>query len=484
MAESAEGQPRAIEPEHLGAIGDPSRQTGEADFFPGEDKFLGKSSRAQKKRLWSAVGPTAERFMADEEHVLYVAHGYQSLSLLRALGLGILGPRYHQVALVLTDRQLIEILLDGTGKRPESRVRTIPWNATSDASASMGNLVVKPQHGKKLKWRVRQAGDRKILKRMLPMIRNKMEGVAPDGSAEVPRIHCHGCANVLPKDEESCPQCGGMVRSRGLAALLSIGFPGAGLYYLGHPVLGTLDLMGELIFFVLVGLGLAVSEDPATQWGTVATAALFLFLTKVESLHVGEILAARRRTETPQRRETWRRRLWMGSSLSVVAVATALALAGSFVTKIDRDVEFAEEGGDWAGTRDPSQVLQYADDPSVRSQWTRSEGWIVTVFAYPLGLVETSASVYADIATMEGFVPGSRRHLAGGRSGTFDGFTVEQDLPDATGEVFRHINYFVVDPSGDDLHHMLLVASPELAEEARAVIEDLISTGDWIDAAR
>ena len=75
--------------------------------------------------------------------------------------------------------------------------------------------------------------------------------------------------------------------------MLSLAFPGGGLFYAGRPVFATLDLIGETMLFLVVALALTVSSNVAEGISAASFGVFLLFLTKLESVHLSRVLVRR-----------------------------------------------------------------------------------------------------------------------------------------------------------------------------------------------
>jgi hypothetical protein len=63
-----------------------------------------------------------------------------------------------------------------------------------------------------------------------------------------------------------CGRCGGGIKAASTAALLSLGLPGLGNWYLGHRWFGLFEMMGAVIFWVVFVLR-PVEEELAHRDG-------------------------------------------------------------------------------------------------------------------------------------------------------------------------------------------------------------------------
>src|SRR5262249_46643346 len=206
---------------------------------------------------------------------------------LQVIGLGHWAPYFHRVLLVFTDARLVEILLDFRGTSPETRIRSFAWTNVRDVRLRLLGLTLLPANGKKHRWNVTVRGDRKLLKLLLPRMRNHLRWETASRPGAVPASHCPTCYGVLAEHPASCHACGTVFRSPRVASLLSIAFPGAGLLYAGRTGLGLLDMVAEFAGFGILAAALATEGNRAEAVTLLGLGALCFVVTKAESMHVG-----------------------------------------------------------------------------------------------------------------------------------------------------------------------------------------------------
>ncbi|HXV76309.1 MAG TPA: hypothetical protein VD788_08315 [Candidatus Polarisedimenticolaceae bacterium] len=467
-----------LEPEYLGPLADaPATDTGTHVLFPGEDRFLSGSACRKRLELVQALDATLERCLEDGERVVYVAPANQRPGLFESIGLGVWFYHLHRTALVFTDRRLVEVLLEGTRNRPATRIRSWAWSGLSRVKFGFGALKLKPDAGRAASWRISLRPDRKVIKKLLLNIRAKVVHV--QGVENAHRWLCPTCGAANPPSPPSCGGCRTAFRTPGVATALSLALPGGGLFYAGRPVLGTLDLLGELMLFGIVALSLAAAPGIAEGVAAAAVGLLLLVLTKVESVHLSRMLVRRTVPETGDRRRTWKRIGVGGAIASSLAVIGAVALTGALAGSLVRDLEFGE-GERWTGTRAAGEFLAY--DVDQRSQWTSGDGSAVFVAAHPLGIGEEWASFRESyVATIE--QDGLEPILLDDEVPTgFAGFRCYVPVEDDDGQPYYSLNYMLYDDESTAVHHVYTFVEPERFELRARELSDLVQTATWIDA--
>ncbi|HEV8375137.1 MAG TPA: hypothetical protein VGR38_02755 [Candidatus Polarisedimenticolia bacterium] len=475
-----------IEPEFLGPLGDrplaeSAQQSRPDDLFPGVSAFLSARHQRRRRDQWRVAKPLAERLLKPDEHVLYVTHAMQIPPVFHSMALGAMALPYHQVLLVLTPSRVIEVLMGVRGKNAENRIRSFPWSSVRDLKLSLGKLTLVPAQGKKHAWKVPLRGDRKLLKLLLPRLKVFLLQEGGHAAQRLPLWHCPQCGAMVSANPSSCAACHTSFRSTRLAAMLSLAFPGAGLFYAGHPFLGALDFVGEVVLYGLFLL-LLLEDGPRAAVVAAGIGSFLFFLTKLESIHLSHILTARSKPETQSRRAGYTRFAVAGGFASSLLIVGAFPLAGAARPVVDRDLDVTSEDHAWQGSRITSEWETFGDNTSARSQWHHSSGICVTLFAYPQGVLDEPGSFRTEFRNsllqqdvnivkddeaipppLQGF-----RFVAIGKA--------------ENGASIEFVHYFVVDEPNRDLHHALAVVLEKDGEEAEELVGDLLSHTRWIAA--
>lgn len=481
-------RPRRMNPEALGPLADrPLSETpgkpGVPEIFPGATKFLAARHQKKRQEQWNAVRPIVERMLKPEEQLLFVAHAMQVPPTFDALALGAMALPFHQVVLALTDSRIVEVMLDLRGKKAGTRVRSFPLTGVRDLKMSWGRFTLVPAAGKKHAWRVPLRGDRKILTAIFARLKPRLLPEGTAHAAAVPLWHCPKCTAVVPREPESCASCRTGFRSKKLASILSIAFPGAGLFYAGHPFLATMDFLGEIFLFGLF-LILTLQAAPERIGFALGFGAFMFFLTKFESVHLSRIMTARSRPESDARRSGFGRFALVGGLASVLLVGGSLPLAGKARPVLDQDLEGPSSETGWSGSRDRATWTAFAKDRTARSQWHDEDGFRLTLFAYPQSVLSSPDDLRVELR--RSFDQEGATLIADDEEipEPFQGFRMITLVPDPedTGQTFMVINYFVVDSGNDDVHQVVAAAVQEEGSEAEERVRDFISGAHFIPA--
>jgi hypothetical protein len=175
---------------------------------------------------------------------------YYPIELL--FGNGFFTTLYNRYAVAATDRRLVMVNTNYRMTRTRHYLYQMPYEAIGKVSRGLfrSSLRLKRQAGG---WRVFNALKRASSAEMQEMIKSRL-CVEEDlrSAAPAPENLCPACFKAVPPGAEACPACEAVFKGIGKAALRSLLLPGWGDMYLGHRVLGALELLGSLFVWVLV----------------------------------------------------------------------------------------------------------------------------------------------------------------------------------------------------------------------------------------
>jgi hypothetical protein len=372
----------------------------------------------------------------------------------------------------LTDRRVIEVLMRD-GSHAGTRILSYSWGQVSDLKFSMATLKLRPAQGRTQKWKIIERGDRKLLKLLVPNIQQLLPGDI-HAPRPVPLWHCPECGAASPDHPRQCTGCETTFKTRRLAAALALAFPGAGLLYAEHPILATLDLLGEIFMYILVAVLFLVASGPADIFAAVVVGVVILFFTKLESAHMASVLV--HRTKADRVNSKWRRAAIVGAIVSVVFLAVPPILSGSFGNKLDRDLDLSANAVGWTGGHEPDQ-WEFGIEPNQRSEWIRDDGQAVFVWSWTMETGETYESLADAFKTGGQDIPLEPISIAG-----LDGFRVEQSDVDEEGDAYVWVRWVLFDRQYDDVHVVGTFVYPDAVESVERDISELIQNAAWIPA--
>ena len=485
--ESPGGEVRKIEPEFLGPLAErplaeSAKRSASDDIFPGAAAFLGRRQQKTRRQQWQAVQGLLARLLRRDEHVLYCSQAMQIPPGLQAIGLGHLSYLYHQVLLVFTETRLIEVLLNVWGKTPSTRIRAYEWKHAQDLTLRFRRLTIKPAQGKKQGWSLQLGGDKKLVALLLPRLKGRMLLEGASAAAPLPVWHCPQCAAANPPTPSKCASCGTVFRSAALATCLSLAFPGAGLLYLGHPALAVFHFCWEMLLFTGAALSLLDSKD-AEGPGTLIFCLFIIIVAKVSALSAVNILAPRTKPDRLERRPLLWKLAIAGGALSVLAIAGAATASARLKPRLDHDLDLSLQDSAWKGSRKVADWEYFKDNKDTRSEWTHASGLLVTVFAYPLGALESPAQFRREFEeAMRGKEKSTLLRADEKLPGAFQGFRQIRQSTGQDGRPVATLQYFLYDTDGNDVHQVITAVPVDQAPLAENLLEDFLARARFIDA--
>lgn len=473
-----------VKPHHFGPLGpEDGGPTAPGEVFPGADRYLSAKERKRSTALRDLVAERVTSLLEPGEAVLYIAPGYQVPPTLDGLGFGAYVIEYHRVALVFTERRLLELLLEFKGKRLSTRARSFAWGEVQSIKAGWRKLAVTTRDGKRHRFGVPGRGDRKVLGLLVPRLSERVLGVpaaSPTAAGRTPVWHCPTCGKGLAPKPRRCEACGTAFRSPAVATWLALAFPGGGLYYAGHRGLGTVDLIGELVLFGIVAINIASMATWSEVMGYAGFALFLLVATKVESVHLARVLTARTKPIPAGGEGGWRKLAAAGAVASLAAILAVPAVQGVAAGRVDHDLAFAVEADGWTGSFDRDAWEFMGEEPHARSEWYHEDGSVVVVVAYELAPFQTFGDVERDFReSVRGEAqPEPERLDVNG----LEGLRMVQRRRDDSGSEFASLRYVVFDRDGRDWHYV--VWNMEVGEEvkARPRMDALVAKARWVDA--
>lgn len=230
-------------------------------IFSGEG-FGAKRLAKQRLKLMQQIDAEVRKILVEGEKVECVSWGID-YSLVEHYFMGIWAQLINRHALVFTSERLLFVQINSRRKPMDLRFQLRYEGIEKLARASFGRISLVLRDGKKLHLTGVPRRDRKAIKELLGA---KIEAnrSAPPGLG---REHlCPHCGHRVMGFPESCNRCARAFKSGAKAGWLSLVFPGLGDFYLGHRMLGVIEIMGALGAWMVVWLPYALddSADPMT----------------------------------------------------------------------------------------------------------------------------------------------------------------------------------------------------------------------------
>lgn len=180
-------------------------------------------------------------------------------------------------ALVFTDERVI-LMQISAGLRPLGLVSELPYALIRRVRSKWSGLLeVTLGNGQRHRFAGVPRADRAVLEKLVMDVACASSASAvmekdSDGLAHL----CPHCFTPLPGWPRACGACGGGIKSALTAALLSLGAPGLGNWYLGHRWFALCELAGAAMLWVVFVIR-PLREELAHRDGLPLGAGFWLF---------------------------------------------------------------------------------------------------------------------------------------------------------------------------------------------------------------
>jgi predicted Zn finger-like uncharacterized protein len=206
-----------------------------------------------KLKLLSAVKEVLEKMLVENERVLQIAAGTAYFPAEIFFGNGWLTMLYNRYVIIGTNRRLLMINVNHRMKRPTHYIFQLLYTEIRKIGRGLfgTNLILYRKN--KGKRRVFTGLKHFMSREMNQFLTERIESVKklriPDESLE---NICPACYVPLKKGLAACTSCNAVFKSPKQAMLRSLILPGWGDIYLGHRVLGALELLSACFIWLLV----------------------------------------------------------------------------------------------------------------------------------------------------------------------------------------------------------------------------------------
>ncbi|MCP4901885.1 MAG: hypothetical protein GY906_33390 [bacterium] len=427
------------------------------------------------RRVFKAIATLLPRVLTEGEQNLAVAEAIEQVGWRKRVVFGSMWGLTHRVALVFTDRRLIEIALSFAGRRATGLVREFAWSnslepRTDGQSFSLGDAPI---------WRLRQSLPEVLLADIEERSRDTKTGARRVGHLQAWRL-CPECGLTSSEKDARCRRCGALKRSSRLAALLALAFPGAGHFFVKRPGFALFRCVFELGFFAVLSLQLLKAGSTFTTVSWMVASGLALVLIKAESISQARALAERAGTIEDVRAKRWLRFIPLGIVLSLSAFIVPMMFVGSADTKITGDLAADSTHLGWTVSRVESTDQSQRNAQAPRARWLHTDGWVVEVTAQPFPPFEWTDTVRARwLAEFQDRTEVVASEL---RLGEIDVLRIIETSFDERGQEKATVSHVVFDSYGRDEHVFTADVTQDDLAEFNQKIQKLFPCMYWISA--
>jgi hypothetical protein len=247
------------------------------------------SIRKRTEQALEKLQEPLRKFLEPDEAVFYVARAQIVPSGVEQFFLGWHAMFLAPAMLVFTNRRLLHLLVERNGTWKKS-LRCALWGDMEEAKAKgfLGaRLSIKYRDGRKEIYG--QLADAKKIQLLLETLIPAAAGET--SPAQSMTSLCPECRSPLTPAVYECPQCHAAFKDEKTALQRSWLIPGGGFFYTGHPFLGILHGLVELVLLCMVGYWLLVALGAVQTEPTPGEAAPDMASALVVVAMIGGILA-------------------------------------------------------------------------------------------------------------------------------------------------------------------------------------------------
>lgn len=225
--------------------------------FQAEEIFFSTRPRTSRARIKAARAliPVLKQALEPEERVRFIsAGGYTYEIWEHVFGAGAWAIYVNGTSLVLTDRRLLLFNVTHRSRSPKDIKNAISLSDIKSVRRLAGTLTFRLRDNTKVRVAALPFADAKELRsRLQRESENPMRSLTPLVSGKGLLQHlCPACCKpVANVNAPQCASCRAEFRSGRTAALRSLLLPGLGDIYLKHTVLGTLELIGSAMLWLI-----------------------------------------------------------------------------------------------------------------------------------------------------------------------------------------------------------------------------------------
>jgi hypothetical protein len=253
----------------LQELASPGLDFGEI-FKPKKNGKYKNGLNKYKIKVIKSVQGILEKVLNKGERVLRIGSGTAYYPVEVFLGNGYLTMMYNRYAILATNQRALLINIDRRMKKPTHYLFQVPYqNLKKVASSSLfGHITLKMIKGKN---RTITGIKRAVAKEISQFFKERKEDASSTASSGgMLENLCPSCFSSLGTGLVKCTQCEGEFKDPKKAMLRSLIFPGLGDLYLGHRFLGIMEMLGSVLVWAVVIMGIL-----AGQYGVIILLVIF-----------------------------------------------------------------------------------------------------------------------------------------------------------------------------------------------------------------
>ncbi len=219
------------------------RETLQPNYLTRENTF--------KMKILAAVAPKLQQLLHAQEYVCRIGQGYAHYPLELFFGYGFFTRMYNNYAIICTERRIIFCNISSRNTRTTHYYFQMYYSEIQEVEQSFfgRNITFITKLGRK---RIFKNVKKYISAELVEFIQGKLGQEEATVTTGLLEDLCPSCCSPLEQGLEYCPSCEVEFKRPAHALIRSLILPGLGDIYLGHHLLGSLEIFGALAMWVVL----------------------------------------------------------------------------------------------------------------------------------------------------------------------------------------------------------------------------------------
>jgi predicted Zn finger-like uncharacterized protein len=229
-------------------------------FSPDKKGNYKNSKNKFKVKILNAISEKVGQLLNDDEKVLRIAKGTAYYPAEIFFGNGYLTMLYNHYAIVCSETRLVFVNVNSKVTSCTKYLFQLPYNEIKNVKKGtiFPRLIFNKKQGTR---RLFNGVKRFLMKEIATFVSGKIAAAPADQTCKLMEDLCPGCFAPLKKGLASCSGCSAVFKSPQKAALRSLLLPGLGDIYLGHKLLGSFEIIGSLVVWIIAITLLTSGEE-------------------------------------------------------------------------------------------------------------------------------------------------------------------------------------------------------------------------------
>jgi predicted Zn finger-like uncharacterized protein len=230
-------------------------------FKPKKSGSYKSSLNKYKVKTLKSVHGMIEKILNEGERVLRTGSGTAYYPAEIFFGNGYLTMMYNRYTILCTDQRMLLINTDNKMRHPTHYLFQVPYSNLKKVKTGFFStqLILNMVKGKRRTFTGIKRGS---VKELFQFLKERIEDpLKTSSSEEVLENLCPSCFLPLKEGLSGCTRCQKAFKEPTKAMLRSLALPGLGDFYLGHRLLGSLEMISAVFVWLIVISNIIIAGD-------------------------------------------------------------------------------------------------------------------------------------------------------------------------------------------------------------------------------